>query len=154
MTDVSYKLFVAPPSPGTPGVEHLRRPSGGASLNPELMSRDESTTAEDVRPKKGQAPPPQAQQVPGDEKPSVIKGPWRLLRLLPRETRFIIGRMLEVDPDRRATMEEILSDRWIKGSIFCRQEGSGGSAHIIRADNHKHCLEAPAPQAEPAPVRK
>lgn len=158
ITDVSYKLFVAPPSPGTPGVEHLRRPSGGSSLNPELMSRDESTTAEDIRAKKGQpapaAPPTQAQPAQGDEKPGVIKGPWRLLRLLPRETRFIVGRMLEIDPDRRATMDEILSDKWIKGSVFCRQEGAGGSAHIIRADNHKHCLEAPAPQPEQAPAKK
>lgn len=145
LTDVSYKLFVAPPTPGTPGVEHLRRPSGGTSLNPDIISRDESLTAEDIRAKKGQPPPQQAQDGQGGEKQGVLKGPWRLLRLLPRETRFIIGRMLEVDPERRATLDEVLCDKWIKGSVFCRQFGAN---RIERADNHRHVLEAPAPQPD------
>lgn len=67
-----------------------------------------------------------------------IKGPWRLLRLLPRETRHIIGRMLEVDPRRRATMEEILADRWVATSPVCRQEEGG---RVIRAEGHEHTLE-------------
>jgi len=148
LTDVSYKLFVAPPTPGTPGVEHLRRPSGGLSFEQDVMSRDESLTAEDVRAKKNnqqQAHQGQQEGQAGGEKPGVLKGPWRLLRLLPRETRFIVGRMLEIDPSRRATLEEILSDKWVKGSVFCRQFGAGS---IERADNHKHTLEAPAPVQE------
>jgi serine/threonine protein kinase len=142
LTDVSYKLFVAPPTPGTPVVDHLPRSSGGASSDADVMSRDESLTAEDVRTKKNNQQ--QAHQAPPSaegEKAPTIKGPWRLLRLLPRETRYIVGRMLDVDPTRRATLDEILSDNWVKQSIFCRQLSRG---NIDRADNHRHTLEAPA----------
>lgn len=70
--------------------------------------------------------------------PQVIKGPWRLLRLLPRESRHIIGRMLEVDPKKRATLDEILEDKWVKNSQVCSQEEGG---RVLRAENHEHTLE-------------
>ena len=67
-----------------------------------------------------------------------IKGPLRLLRLLPRETRHIIGRMLELDPRKRADMDEILQDPWVQNSLVCRQEENGG---VIKAPNHTHALQ-------------
>ncbi|WPH04455.1 Serine/threonine-protein kinase oca2 [Acrodontium crateriforme] len=67
-----------------------------------------------------------------------IKGPVRLLRLLPRETRHIIGRMLELDPKKRADMDEILADPWVHNSLVCRQEENGV---IIKAPNHTHTLQ-------------
>jgi serine/threonine protein kinase len=73
-----------------------------------------------------------------EQQQQVIKGPWRLLRLLPRESRHIIGRMLELDPKKRATMDEILEDRWVSSSLICRQEEVGT---IIRAVGHEHTLE-------------
>ncbi|KAF2103531.1 kinase-like protein [Rhizodiscina lignyota] len=79
-----------------------------------------------------------------------IKGPWRLLRLLPRETRHIIGRMLEIDPKKRATLDEILADRWVANSLVCRQEEGG---QVIRAPGHEHTLE-PGSGATPAPSKK
>lgn len=83
----------------------------------------------------GQGKEPQAQQ---QQPPQVIKGPWRLLRLLPRESRHIIGRMLEIDPRKRATLEEILEDKWVKNSQVCSQEEGG---RVLRAENHVHTLE-------------
>lgn len=68
----------------------------------------------------------------------VIKGPWRLLRLLPRETRHIIGRMLEIDPKKRATLEEIHRDPWVQKCPTCRQEEGG---KVVRAEGHTHTLE-------------
>ena len=68
----------------------------------------------------------------------VIKGPWRLLRLLPRESRAIMGRMLEVNPRKRATLEEMLEDPWICTTPVCRQVEGG---KVIRADGHEHTLE-------------
>ncbi|KAF2240146.1 Pkinase-domain-containing protein [Viridothelium virens] len=79
-----------------------------------------------------------------------IKGPWRLLRLLPRETRHIIGRMLEIDPRRRATLEEILQDKWVSSAPVCRQEEGG---RVIRQGTHEHTLE-PGGQGTPAPSKK
>ncbi|KAI9713074.1 MAG: serine/threonine protein kinase [Bogoriella megaspora] len=79
-----------------------------------------------------------------------IKGPWRLLRLLPRESRHIIGRMLEVDPKKRASLDEILQDKWVSSAPVCSQEING---QVIRAGNHEHTLE-PGGQGTPAPSKK
>lgn len=80
------------------------------------------------------------QPTQNDPNPSqaTIKGPLRLLRLLPRETRHIIGRMLELDPRKRADMDEILQDPWVQNSLVCRQEEDGV---IIKAPNHTHHLQ-------------
>ncbi|KAL1635233.1 Nitrogen permease reactivator protein [Diplodia intermedia] len=109
--------------------------AGGSSQNapPSRNSKDTSTA-------------PQAQQT--------IKGPWRLLRLLPRESRHIIGRMLEIDPTKRAKLEEIMEDKWVKGTPVCQQLDGG---KIINADNHTHTLEpgsATAVAAQAAPSHK
>ena len=66
---------------------------------------------------------------------AVIKGPWRLLRLLPHESRNIIGRMLELDPERRATLDEIWEDEWIKNLQMCTITKEG--VHIKSTD-HEH----------------
>ncbi|KAG0294175.1 serine/threonine protein kinase [Linnemannia gamsii] len=46
-------------------------------------------------------------------------GKARLLKLMPREARPILGRMLEVDPAKRAQMKEVLEDEWVKGIEVC-----------------------------------
>lgn len=79
----------------------------------------------------------------------VIRGPWRLLRILPRESRHIIGRMLKTDPTERATMDEVLEDDWILGSSVCYQDESGD---VHRAENHVHVLEAGSGGPPPAKV--
>ena len=71
-------------------------------------------------------------------KQEVVKGPWRLLRLLPRESRAVMGRMLEVNPRKRATLEEMLRDPWICTTPVCRQAEGG---KVIRAEGHEHTLE-------------
>jgi serine/threonine protein kinase len=81
-------------------------------------------------------------------KPEVVKGPWRLLRILPRESRHIIGRMLKVDPRERATMDEIMEDEWVLQTPVCSQEEQG---EVIRAPGHQHTLvpgNAPQPPGE------
>ncbi|KAJ5764449.1 Protein kinase [Penicillium manginii] len=83
-------------------------------------------------------PPGAPQPAPKQE---VIKGPWRLLRILPRESRFIIGRMLKVDPKERATLDEVLADDWVRSILTCEQDGTG---EVTPAPNHKHVLEPPS----------
>jgi len=102
----------------------------------------------DDRPGSANGQGSQAQQ---PQQPQVIKGPWRLLRLLPRESRHIIGRMLEVDPRKRATLEEILEDKWIKNSQVCSQEEGG---RVIRMENHDHTLEPGSGGSAPATQQK
>lgn len=158
MTDNSYKLFASPPSPGHDGkrlsTDHTVSKSTGDLDTPARDAVPGSQPATAATPAKpagevDPVPPPikrvptDLRTAPGDVKPEVIKGPWRLLRLLPRESRHIIGRMLELDPKKRATMEEVLADPWVSGTSICRQE-IGGEA--IRAEGHVHTLEPPAAQ--------
>lgn len=72
-------------------------------------------------------------------KQEVIRGPWRLLRLLPRESRTIIGSMLEIQPSDRATLEGLMKDPWIAQKPVCRQVENG---QVLRALGHEHTLEA------------
>lgn len=85
------------------------------------------------------------------EKQEVIKGPWRLLRILPRESRHIIGRMLKVDPLERANMEEVLEDEWCSTVAVCSQDEQG---KVYRARGHDHTLEAGSGSDNAPPQKK
>lgn len=64
----------------------------------------------------------------------VIKGPWRLLRLLPQDSRPIIGRMLDLEPAKRATLKEIWDDEWIQSLQMCSiKDGT-----LVPGTNHVH----------------
>ncbi|KAH7561469.1 kinase-like domain-containing protein [Bipolaris maydis] len=142
ISDNSYKLFVSPPNDGPRSI-----------TGPSKSATDLESTARDERRQSGlgsesttrhqssehpSTEPRASTSSNGQQPPQVIKGPWRLLRLLPRESRHIIGRMLEVDPKKRATLDEILEDKWVINSEVCSQEEGG---RIIRAGNHEHTLE-------------
>ncbi len=160
VTDNSYRLFTSPATPGTPSAEPA----------PKERSKSATDVAQDAaeEERRGSAPAHHAHShhhhttdgsealahehrgsdptLPKFEAPKqeVIKGPWRLLRLLPRETRSIIGRMLILNPKDRATLEDILADPWVTNSPVCRQLEGG---QVIRAGTHVHTLEpgTPAP---------
>lgn len=80
-------------------------------------------------------------------KQEIIRGPWRLLRLLPRETRAIMGKMLEIQPSNRATLDEMTQEAWIMNTPVCSQTEAG---QVVRAPGHEHTLE-PGAAATPAP---
>ena len=84
------------------------------------------------------------------EKQEAIRGPWRLLRLLPRESRYIMGRMLDTNPRSRATLEEMLEDPWISDTPICSQ-GEGGK--VYHAAGHEHTLE-PGSAVTPVSTKK
>lgn len=70
-----------------------------------------------------------------------IHGPYRLMRLLPHAARPIMSKMLEVDPKKRATMEEVMEDEFIKGIVSCtvHQSADGMSEEVIKgAPSHEH----------------
>jgi serine/threonine protein kinase len=112
-TDNSYKLFISTPDPGTPG-ERIK-----SNERPKSMIETNTTK-------------------PEEKKQEVIKGPWRLLRLLPRESRSIIGKMLEIDPKKRATIDQMLNDPWISNTPVCQEVEQG---KIIKATGHDHVLQ-------------
>ena len=158
ISDNSYKLFVAPPNDGPKSITGASKSS--SDLRPhddeqhksgsqsEPTSRHQTSEHHSSNEHRGSAP-----SVTGQQPQQVIKGPWRLLRLLPRESRHIIGRMLEVDPKKRATLDEIIEDKWVTGSAVCSQEEGG---RVVLCDNHEHTLEpgAGAASAPNPPAKK
>lgn len=146
MTDNSYKLFASPPSPGHDG-KRLSTDQGTlkSPAEPDATMKPKVEAPADVEPAivPIKRVPTDLRTAPEDKRPEVIKGPWRLLRLLPRESRHIIGRMLELDPKKRATMSEVLDDPWVANTPICREETGG---KVIRAEGHTHTLEPPAAQ--------
>ncbi|KAF7115721.1 hypothetical protein CNMCM5793_003224 [Aspergillus hiratsukae] len=190
VSDNSYRLFVATPTPGTPVPDADPKRHRAIKSAPDLSSVDnegkpaqpteekngsseasaqsdsekkqaQPTTSDENRPPESpkdtkassnlskttrttskEAPPlpPGAQQP--SQRQEVIKGPWRLLRILPRESRYIVGRMLKVNVKERATLEDVLTDEWVRNIQACRQEVTG---EVIKATNHTHVLEPPSP---------
>ncbi|KAI4205705.1 MAG: hypothetical protein LQ350_000202 [Teloschistes chrysophthalmus] len=162
LTDNSYKLFVSAPSPGTPATDGRAKSSieiaspteeSRRSSAPSTKTEGQDASSEhahhhhhhrrksgsqEASTASGESQRPQTTPHQDSAKPEVIKGPWRLLRLLPRESRSIIDRMLEVDPKRRATLEEMMKDPWISSTPVCTQ---CPGEPVVRAPGHQHTLE-------------
>lgn len=149
ITDNSYKLFVSPPTPGTPVPDsHPRRASempSGRGHDDEARRQSEPNGSHGH----GHHHAEQDKAAASGDKQEVIKGPWRLLRILPRESRHIVGRMLKVDPTERAEMDEVLEDEWVLSSRVCSQDVDGS---VYRAEGHQHTLEASNGNAPPTKV--
>ncbi|KAH9882011.1 hypothetical protein J1614_001182 [Plenodomus biglobosus] len=156
VSDNSYKLFVSPPNDGPRSITgpsksasdlaHTAGEERRAGVHSEPASRHPSAEQSAHHEQK-----PSAATTSNQQSPQVIKGPWRLLRLLPRESRHIIGRMLEIDPRKRATLDEIIGDKWVTGSQVCTQEEGG---RILRCDNHEHTLEPGAGVGSAPPTQQ
>ena len=168
LTDNSFKLFASSPTPGTTPAEIASRrssegrpksetqliPGPGESRRSSAPDTQESSNNGSTNHHRhrhrhhhdgqgeeadGRAPPADAQGARIDAPTKdVLKGPWRLLRLLPRESRTIIGLMLEIDPKCRATLEQMMADPWISGASICRQIEGG---KVVKAEGHQHTLE-------------
>ncbi|KAI2620088.1 Pkinase-domain-containing protein [Hypoxylon sp. NC1633] len=146
LTDNSYKLFAAEPTPGH-DPQKLIIPSRSTNDLTNIPQRDifSEEEAKPQRPKSHETLAPPGGDGNAPEKKEVIRGPWRLLRLLPRESRHIIGRMLTIDPKKRVQMAEILDEPWVSDTVICRQIDHG---QVIPAEDHTHTLEPPAPPSK------
>jgi len=67
----------------------------------------------------------------------VIHGPYRLLRLLPHASRPILSRILEIDPSKRATLDEVFEDAWFDEIPSCTMDNKN---NVIRAHGHHHTI--------------
>ncbi|KAI1738769.1 kinase-like domain-containing protein [Xylaria scruposa] len=143
MTDNSYRLFASQPTPGH-DPKQLIVPSKSTNDLTDLPARDFFTEEPPKSPRqsKVESSATSGTDNKDTERKEVIRGPWRLLRLLPRDSRHIIGRMLTIDPKKRATMAEILDEPWVSDTVICRQVAPG---QIENAGDHTHVLEPPAP---------
>lgn len=178
ITDNSYKLFASPPTPGTPVPgghhsvsapnlannekegNHSEKPTPDEKPQPHPVPAESDTKVSEQAEHKEHAPSSTSatnntsstSTSTSTSKPSdSIKGPWRLLRLLPRESRHIIGMMLKINPRERATLRDVLQDEWVATSPVCMQDETG---QVIKAGTHKHTLEPGAAVSTVTPAKK
>lgn len=147
-SDSHHKPGALAPPPAAPeqnGTKPPDSPTKDSDKPGEIAQKQVSQTSvnnnKTTRTTSKEAPPLPPNAQPPTQRQEVIKGPWRLLRILPRESRYIIGRMLKVNPNERATLDEVLADEWVRNILTCRQEDSG---EVIGASNHTHVLEPPS----------
>lgn len=164
--DNSFKLFIAEPSPNTPPPEEFGNPSRGRPRSVageptnNFMPNGNKGDGHHHRRRSDHKEYPKHEHVTNDTKDETstkgtantekatgqrqepIKGPWRLLRVLPRESRLLISRLLKLDPKERATLQDVLDNEWVRSCEVCRQEESG---QTINAPGHTHILEPPTP---------
>ncbi|KAF9084697.1 hypothetical protein BGX29_002416 [Mortierella sp. GBA35] len=72
-------------------------------------------------------------------------GKARLLKLMPREARPILGRMLEVDPAKRVLMSEVLEDSWVKSIEACTPQAMC-LYHPHHLGEDPNCVSNPDPK--------
>lgn len=65
-------------------------------------------------------------------------GPQRLYHSLPEETHNIIGRMVELAPACRASIEEIMADPWVASIEACHMVEDGLTFKVVSGTDHKH----------------
>ncbi|KAF3920762.1 PAK-2p27 [Dactylellina cionopaga] len=146
MSDNSFKLFCATPTP------EAERESAASGLGDSKHDGPTSpaTPAAETHPTSN----PGEKKEGATQASQVIKGPWRLLRLLPRESRMIVNSMLKLDPKSRATLADLYNDPWIKGALdegrVCSQQDSHvgdpimhGRGPVYHGIGHDHVLEKP-----------
>jgi len=152
LTDSSFKLFAAEPTPGHDPKKLMLPPSHSTSALADTPARDfdpsefrgHGAVAEENKAETPKTPTTaggDGSTTPAQEKREVVRGPWRILRLLPRESRHVIGRMLDIDPKKRGKMDEILDDPWVANTVICRQMEGG---FVVKGEDHTHILEPPA----------
>lgn len=163
-TDNSWKLFATEPTPGhdpSKLVQPAKRPGEPGEVGADERKKEshyshkrhESTATVDANEAAKEKETPSSSVSPESgsgshsntgEKKETIRGPWRILRLLPRESRYIIWRMLDINPSTRATMDEILAELWVADSLMCQQTDNG---EVIHAEDHTHVLQPPSSPA-------
>ncbi|SCU78419.1 LAMI_0A04566g1_1 [Lachancea mirantina] len=101
---------------------------------------------QDVAPQSHIAAPQHVEKLPTPQKTfsrdssrhrKVIHGPYRLLRLLPHASRPIMSKILTIDPEKRATLEDMLSDHWFANIPFCTMDSK---KRVVRAPGHSHTI--------------
>lgn len=69
----------------------------------------------------------------------LIAGPYRLLKVLPKASRELLGSMLEIEPKKRVLLDDIISNDWFKSIESCVVDTKTGKL-IGKPHNHTHHL--------------
>ncbi|SCV01961.1 LAMI_0G14884g1_1 [Lachancea mirantina] len=66
------------------------------------------------------------------------RGPYRILKLLPRHSRHLIGRMMELNPKKRILMSDVVESHWFQQIESCEVNEKNELLRI--PEKHKHHL--------------
>lgn len=133
LSDNSFKLFASGRSEILPISEVLKRTPDQAA--PAMLSADvnnlklddisetEQTNSTSTPPKTStNSPTNSTTEVNGKAHTSTETGPGRLLLALPEDCRPLIGKMVELAPACRITIEECMTDDWLQSIHMCTVE--------------------------------
>ncbi|CCF56190.1 hypothetical protein KAFR_0A07560 [Kazachstania africana CBS 2517] len=92
--------------------------------------------------------PPSYDNISADSKPvssnnasdpnNLNIGPQRLLHQLPEESQHIIGRMIDLAPACRSSIDEVMKDPWITSIEMCHQVEDGLKYKLVSSSDHTH----------------
>ncbi|SCV05272.1 LANO_0H03840g1_1 [Lachancea nothofagi CBS 11611] len=132
LKDNSFKLFCSGRNCDSLSALVIQTPET-ASAPP---SYDNAVKAEETTP----TPPPSSSDSnnnPADpDNPNI--GPQRLLHSLPEESQHIVGRMVDLAPACRVSIDDIMRDPWIQGIDMCEVVEEEFSVKIVPGVDHKH----------------
>ncbi|KAF7727990.1 serine/threonine protein kinase [Apophysomyces ossiformis] len=69
------------------------------------------------------------------------QGATRLFKMLPRESRLIMSKILEPEPSKRCTLSEVLADEWVASIKMCTEDSGADHAHHLLVEPSKEIME-------------
>ncbi|QLQ80327.1 hypothetical protein HG537_0D03280 [Torulaspora globosa] len=72
-----------------------------------------------------------------DDPRDTTKGPFYILKLLPRSSRKVIGQMLKINPKERILMDAVMRDAWVQSINACEPDQDG---NVPPPEDHEHYL--------------
>ena len=85
--------------------------------------------------------PAEAKDSTPEDPKKIPRGPDRLLRLLPKESRELLRNMLIIDPKKRFLMPDIVNDEFYSSITKCKTNtDEKGKKYVEKPDNHIHHL--------------
>lgn len=74
-----------------------------------------------------------------DNPRDTTKGPFKILKLLPRSSRKLVGQMLKIDPKKRILMNDVMKDEWLQSIEVC-EPNEDGTLDAGKPRDHEHHL--------------
>lgn len=72
-----------------------------------------------------------------DNSKDTTKGPFKILKQLPRASRKVIGQMMKIDPKVRILMDDVMKDEWVQSINVCEPDQEGNT---LPPEDHEHHL--------------
>lgn len=161
-SDSLSALLTRSPPPKAEEPKTIAKPSGLSNLTKAFSQVEVTPTVTNVDDDDATPVPSSQTETPPPEQPTAsaastetetspqpephtsnLIGEARLLQALPTDVRPVIGRMVDLAPACRASIDDVMSDPWVSSIAMCTMEnkldGSGMAQPVYHhCDNHQH----------------